>query len=90
VTEVADKFIDLGVDDGPRSVDGDGMKFKMDRIKKEFSTHFVFDSKAFDIPKGSDATEMLIDYEDPNIGTELAQMDEDLQDIRFNLNSLYQ
>lgn len=66
------------------------MRFKADRIKKEFSAHFIFDSKAFDIPKGSDANEMLIDYEDPNIGNELAQMDQDLMDIRFNLNSLYQ
>lgn len=61
------------MDDGPHSAYGDGMQSKMERFKKEFQRqNFVFESKNLDIPKGSDTTEFLIDYEDPNIDSEFA------------------
>ena len=37
VGEVSDKFIDLGMDDGPHSAFGDGMQNKMEKFKKEFT-----------------------------------------------------
>lgn len=51
----------------------------MDRFKKEFSKqNFVFETKNLDIPKGSEATEFLIDFEDPKVDAEFAQLDSDL------------
>ena len=82
MSEVADKFIDLGIDDGPHSAYGDGMHNKMDRFKKEFTkTNFVFETKNLDIPKGNEMTEMMIDYEDPNIEEEFKMLDNDVSEI---------
>lgn len=41
----------------------------------------MFETKNLDVPKGSEATEFLIDYEDPKLGEEYAQLESDLSDI---------
>lgn len=67
MNEVAEKFIDLGIDDGPISI-GDDMNRQREKIRKEFSKlNFVLEIKNFDLPKGSEETEILIGYEDPKI-----------------------
>ena len=80
VNEIADKFWDLGLDDGNRSDYGQDLIQKQQKFRKEFEKlNFQFDSQQLNKPKGSEMNEELLQQTDEDLAEEAVKLSRELQ-----------